>query len=135
MKSDGTVLAVGNNDYVQCDVADWRDIVAVSAGDYHTVGLKSDGTVVATKYTGVRMLYFGRCDVAGWKLFNNFSMLEAERAEQARRAEEEARRREEESRRAEEEARRRAEEETRRRAEEQARRAAEQARLAEQARQ
>ena len=115
------MLAVGNNDYVQCDVADWRDIVAVSAGDYHTVGLKSDGTVVATKYTGVRMLYFGRCDVAGWKLFNNFSMLEAERAEQARRAEEEARRR--------------AEEETRRRAEEQARRAAEQARLAEQARQ
>ena len=117
LKSDGTVVAVGDNDDGQCEVADWTDIVAVSAGGAligsHTVGLKSDGTVVATKYTGVRMLYFGWCDVAGWKLFNNFSTLEAERAEQARRAEEE----------------------TRRRAEEQARRAAEQARLAEQARQ
>ena len=26
---DGTVIAVGNNGYGQCDVADWRDIVAV----------------------------------------------------------------------------------------------------------
>ena len=111
------MVAVGDDDNGQCDVDAWTDIVAVSAGGAligsHTVGLKSDGTVVATKYTGVRMLYFGWCDVASWKLFNNFSTLEAERAEQARRAEEE----------------------TRRRAEEQARRAAEQARLAEQARQ
>ena len=108
LKSDGTVLAVGSDHKRKCDVADWRDIVAVSAGWSHTVGLKSDGTVVA-----VGGKDDGRCDVAGWKLFNDFSTLEAERAEQARRAEEE----------------------TRRRAEEQARRAAEQARLAEQARQ
>ena len=108
LKSDGTVVAVGHKDYGQCDVVNWTDIVAVSAGSSHTVGLKSDGTVVA-----VGGKDDGRCDVAGWKLFNDFSTLEAERAEQARRAEEE----------------------TRRRAEEQARRAAEQARLAEQARQ
>ena len=64
LKSDGTVVAVGDNDDGQCEVADWTDIVAVSAGYGHTVGLKSDGTVVATKYTG--KYYFGQCDVAGW---------------------------------------------------------------------
>ena len=61
LKSDGTVVAVGYNDYVQCDAADWTDIVAVSAGWYHTVGLKSDGTVVAVGYNDD-----GRCDVADW---------------------------------------------------------------------
>ena len=50
LKADGTVVAVGNNSFVECDVSDWTDIVAVSAGYYHTVGLKSDGTVVATDY-------------------------------------------------------------------------------------
>ena len=47
LKSDGTLVAVGDNDDGQCDVADWTDIVAVSAGENYTVGLKSDGTVVA----------------------------------------------------------------------------------------
>ena len=36
-------------------------IVAVSAGWMHTVGLKSDGTVVATGDNGA-----GQCDVSGW---------------------------------------------------------------------
>ena len=35
------------NDDGQCDVSGWRDIVAISAGSQNTVGLKSDGTVVA----------------------------------------------------------------------------------------
>ena len=61
LKSDGTVVAVGDNDDGQCDVEDWTDIVAVSAGSLHTVGLKSDGTVVA-----VGDNYDGRCDVEGW---------------------------------------------------------------------
>ena len=47
VKSDGTVVAVGKNDYGQCDVSGWTDILAVSAGSNHTVGLKADGTVVA----------------------------------------------------------------------------------------
>lgn len=29
------------------DVGNWKDIVAVSAGKFHTVGLKKDGSVVA----------------------------------------------------------------------------------------
>ena len=60
------MVAVGDNDDGQCEVADWTDIVAVSAGDWHTVGLKSDGTVVATKYTGDSEDYYGQCDVADW---------------------------------------------------------------------
>ncbi|MGB2908106.1 MAG: hypothetical protein WBB73_13455, partial [Candidatus Aminicenantaceae bacterium] len=47
LKSDGTVVAVGGNDYGQCDVSGWSGITQVSAGAYHTLGLKSDGTVVA----------------------------------------------------------------------------------------
>ena len=42
---DGTVVAVGNNSKGRCSVSDWTDIVAVSAGDFNTVGLKADGTV------------------------------------------------------------------------------------------
>ena len=61
LKADGTVVAVGNNEYGQCDVSDWTNIVAISAGYYHTVGLKSDGTVVAVGGNDG-----GRCDVSDW---------------------------------------------------------------------
>ncbi len=62
LKSNGTVVATGDNDHGQCDVSDWTDIVAVSAGYEHTIGLKSDGTVVATGSSSE-----GKCDVSGWK--------------------------------------------------------------------
>lgn len=48
LRKDGTVVAVGDNSYGQCDVKDWTDIKAIAAGDYHTVGLRNDGTVVTT---------------------------------------------------------------------------------------
>ena len=44
LKSDGTCVAKGNNDYGQGNVTGWTDIVAISTGVYYTVGLKSDGT-------------------------------------------------------------------------------------------
>ncbi|MNJ73831.1 hypothetical protein D3C77_706790 [compost metagenome] len=55
------MVAVGWNEQGQCDVSSWRDIVAVAAGCTHTIGLKSDGTVVA-----VGSNEFGQCDVSGW---------------------------------------------------------------------
>ena len=61
LKSDGAVVAVGENDDGQCDVSEWTDIVAVAAGYLHTVGLKSDGTVVAVGYN-----YDGQCNVSEW---------------------------------------------------------------------
>jgi alpha-tubulin suppressor-like RCC1 family protein len=39
----------GNSDYIE-GVTDWTDIVAIAAGGSHTVGLKSDGTCVATSH-------------------------------------------------------------------------------------
>ena len=62
LKADGTVMAVGDNDYGQCNVSSWRDIVAVSAGGHHTVGLKADGTVVAVGSNS-----WGQCNVSSWR--------------------------------------------------------------------
>ena len=61
LKSNGTVVAVGDNDAGQCNVGSWTDIVQVAAGFSHTVGVESDGTVVA-----VGNNYFGKCNVGGW---------------------------------------------------------------------
>jgi alpha-tubulin suppressor-like RCC1 family protein len=63
LKADGTVVATGDNDYEQCDVTEWRDIVAVSTDYGQTVGLKSDGTVVAVGNNN-----YGELDVGGWNL-------------------------------------------------------------------
>lgn len=49
LREDGTAAAVGDNRMGQCDVDGWTDLVAISAGQFHTVGLKSDGTVVTTQ--------------------------------------------------------------------------------------
>jgi len=61
LKSDGTVVAVGWNDFGQCEVGDWTDITQVAADRIHTVGLESDGTVVATGDNS-----YGQLDVGGW---------------------------------------------------------------------
>ena len=52
VKSDGTVVATGNNRNGQCNVETWTDIVAVLAEDYTTIGLKADGTVVVAGSMG-----------------------------------------------------------------------------------
>lgn len=58
LKDDGTVVSVGagsgHGEVDSLDISKWRDIVAISAGQgitgiTYAMGLKSDGTVVATK--------------------------------------------------------------------------------------
>ena len=61
LKTDGTVVAAGNNESGQCDVSGWTDIIAISAGASHTVGLKADGTVVAVGDNSHE-----QCSVSGW---------------------------------------------------------------------
>ena len=62
LQDDGTVAAFGNNEYGQCNVGGWRNIVKVAAGDFHTAALKSDGTVYATGDNT-----YGQCNVAEWR--------------------------------------------------------------------
>ena len=61
VRTTGTVVAVGSNYYGQRNVSDWIDIVAISAGRGHTVGLKPDGTVVAVGDNAS-----GQCDIGDW---------------------------------------------------------------------
>ena len=62
VQADGTVKAVGDNTYGQCDTSDWRNVTAVAVGLYHTLGLKKDGTVYAAGRNDI-----GQCDVQEWK--------------------------------------------------------------------
>jgi len=75
LKADGTVVAVGWNGEVveapgysdyhcgggQLEVGGWTNIAQVAAGWGHTVGLKSDGTVIAVGGNPS-----GQCNVGGW---------------------------------------------------------------------
>ena len=68
LKSDGTVVAVGNNNYGQLNTGNWTDIIQVAAGwadpgffEGTTVGLCSNGTVVATGRNIEK-----QCEVGGW---------------------------------------------------------------------
>ena len=58
----GTVVAVGSNGSRQCDVSSWTNIVAISTGSSHTIGLKADGTAVAIGSDS-----YGQCNVSDWK--------------------------------------------------------------------
>ena len=59
--ADGTVVSAGTNNYGECDVSGWNNIVDVAAGSTHTVALLSDGTVVACGNNA-----YGQCNVSGW---------------------------------------------------------------------
>ena len=61
VSKEGTVFSTitGVDGY---DVSKWTDIVAVATSDEHTVGLKADGTVVATGSNK-----YGECDVSHLK--------------------------------------------------------------------
>ena len=62
LKSDGTVVAVGGNKNGECDVSEWKDIIAISSAfNGNIVGLKSDGTVVAVGKNS-----YGQCNVGDW---------------------------------------------------------------------
>lgn len=51
LKDDGTVVGEGSSILDQTDVSAWKNIIQIDSCGKHTVGLKSDGTLVATKFT------------------------------------------------------------------------------------
>ena len=59
---DGKVVATGDNQYGQCNVKDWTDIIEIAAGRFHTVGLRADGTLVA-----VGNNLNNQCNVGDWQ--------------------------------------------------------------------
>jgi hypothetical protein len=61
LKSDGTVVATGDNTYGQCNIGSWTNIIQVACGYAHTVGVKSNGTCVATGNNNN-----GECNVGSW---------------------------------------------------------------------
>lgn len=61
IRSDGTVVAAGRNQYGQCEVSLWSGITAIAVGEDHTVGLRKDGTVIAAGWNG-----YGQCNVEQW---------------------------------------------------------------------
>ena len=62
LRSNGTVLACGDNSFGECEVGAWRHVKAICAGAYHTVGLLADGTVIASGRNDE-----GQCEVGTWR--------------------------------------------------------------------
>ena len=56
------MLAVGRNAERQCDVGAWSEMVALGCGDWHSVGIRSDGRALA-----VGNNRWGQCKVSGWQ--------------------------------------------------------------------
>ena len=51
LHKDGTVSATGRDQYGQCRVNLWRDIIAVAAGADYSVGITANGELIRTDYT------------------------------------------------------------------------------------
>ena len=64
LRSDGSVVATGDNGYWQCEMPETSDIVAIDAGFYHNVFLTSDGQVLAFGNDGS-----GQCIIRDDKIF------------------------------------------------------------------
>lgn len=78
MRSDGTVVATGQNTVGQCNVNDWQDMVFIAARGELSMGVTRQGGVKATglmesnmsnalAWTGIRMLAIGEAHVVGLK--------------------------------------------------------------------
>jgi len=62
LKTNGTVLSVGDNSNGQCNTNDWQGIIAVATGKQHTVGLCANSTVCAVGNGGSE-----RCNTIDWQ--------------------------------------------------------------------
>lgn len=59
LRSDGRVVAYGQNDCGQCNVEDWRSIAAIACGHRVSVGLTADHTAFSTNLSGSRYPWQG----------------------------------------------------------------------------
>jgi len=76
----GKVLSRGRNDHKQCETSEWCDIVAIAAAGNYTIGLKADGSIVATgdylpsitQWKDIEMIYGTNDYIIGLKPDNQF---------------------------------------------------------------
>lgn len=73
LKKDGTVIAVGDNSNGQCNVKSWKNVIAVSAWGFQTVGLLQDGSVLQTGSVALGVV----ADVSMIKNWNNMISVSA----------------------------------------------------------
>lgn len=74
LTQNGTVVACGSNRWGQCDVTDWKDIVAITTDNANlTIGIRADGTVVSC---GEGSAGIGKVNCSGLKLFNDVADLD-----------------------------------------------------------
>ena len=52
LTKDGKVYAAGENLDGQLNVDKWENVIAICAGQYHTVAISTDGTIYATGRNG-----------------------------------------------------------------------------------
>lgn len=62
VKQDGTVAFEGSNQAMRQSVKEWKNIIALAAGDFHLLGLNKDGRVLATGKNNLN-----QCNVENWK--------------------------------------------------------------------
>ena len=67
LKYDGTLMTISSSGRANYEVSDWSDIVSFSPGPTCVIGLKADGTVLATFRTVDGRTDYGQCEVSGWK--------------------------------------------------------------------
>lgn len=71
LRMDGSVVAVGDNTFGQCNVSSWKDITAVKASYYTSLGIRADGTVIA-----IGRDINGQCEVEGFHNIIDTILLE-----------------------------------------------------------
>lgn len=57
----GKCLAIGNNDYDQCNISSWKNIDRIFSNGYHTIGLTINGEIYVTGLNN-----FGQCNITHW---------------------------------------------------------------------
>ncbi len=73
LRSDGTVIATGDNSSGQCNVKEWTNVISISASGDLTAAVRSDGTVLTcgrpqcdtSKWTDIAAISVGKGSILG----------------------------------------------------------------------
>lgn len=69
LKSDKTLVAIGDIDWGQCDIKsdEWKGIIDIATGDWYTVGLTEDRKVIITGQNEANTYYIDKEKVSDWE--------------------------------------------------------------------